>query len=203
MLRIGSRAQVMHGTAKMTGGGLKKKDLKYNKQGKIVSKKMSAMAKKEKRLQKAGYTTKKGQFGAVKIMKGGDTEVPRTKLELQNTIPNTLILNDNTTRTIFYLMGNVKWEDKGVWWKSEDDDKYIFAGNSIPKYSSGKEINRINRGKLSYFITDEKPDDYTSGRAHNITKIKYQYCPLLDIQWYDNNFEPIKGQDLSLLVSEL
>ena len=38
-LRIGSRAQVMHGTAKMTGGGLKKKDLKYNKQGKIVSKK--------------------------------------------------------------------------------------------------------------------------------------------------------------------
>ena len=72
MLRIGSRAQVMHGNAKMTGGGLKKKDLKYNKQGKIVSKKMSAMAKKEKRLQKAGYTTKKGQFGAVKIMKGGN-----------------------------------------------------------------------------------------------------------------------------------
>jgi hypothetical protein len=37
---------------------------------------MSTMAKKEKRLQKAGYTTKKGQFGAVridskKIMKGG------------------------------------------------------------------------------------------------------------------------------------
>ena len=63
MQRIGSRAQVMHGNAKMTGGGLKKKDLKYNKQGKIVSKKMSAMAKKEKRLQKAGYTTKKGQFG--------------------------------------------------------------------------------------------------------------------------------------------
>ena len=31
MQRIGSRAQVMHGTAKMTGGGLKKKDLKYNK----------------------------------------------------------------------------------------------------------------------------------------------------------------------------
>ena len=76
MQRIGSRSQVMHGNAKMTGGGLKKKDLKYNKQGKIVSKKMSAMAKKEKRLQKAGYTTKKGQFGAVrinsnKIMKGG------------------------------------------------------------------------------------------------------------------------------------
>jgi hypothetical protein len=71
MQRVGSRAQVMHGNAKMTGGGLKKKDLKYNKQGKIVSKKMSALAKKEKRLQKAGYTTKKGQFGSVKVMKGG------------------------------------------------------------------------------------------------------------------------------------
>ena len=70
MQRIGSRAQVMHGNAKQTGGGLKKKDLKYNKQGKIVSKKMSAIAKKEKRLQKAGYTTKKGQFGAVRTMRG-------------------------------------------------------------------------------------------------------------------------------------
>ena len=70
MQRIGSRAQVMHGNAKMTGGGLRKKDLKYNKQGKIVSKKMSQRAKKEKRLQKAGYTTVKGQFGAVN-MDGG------------------------------------------------------------------------------------------------------------------------------------
>ena len=71
MQRVGSRAQVMHGNARMTGGGLRKKDLKYNKQGKIVSKKMSKLAKKEKRLKKAGYTTRKGQFGAVRIMKGG------------------------------------------------------------------------------------------------------------------------------------
>ena len=44
--RIGSRAMVMHGTARQTSGGLKKKDLKYNKQGRIVSKKASALAKK-------------------------------------------------------------------------------------------------------------------------------------------------------------
>ena len=62
MQRVGCRAQVMHGNAKMTGGGLRKKDLKYNKKGKIVSKKMSKLAKKEKRLQKAGYTTKKSIF---------------------------------------------------------------------------------------------------------------------------------------------
>ena len=39
---IGSRAQVMHGTADHTSGGLKKGDLKYNKSGRIVSRKKSA-----------------------------------------------------------------------------------------------------------------------------------------------------------------
>jgi hypothetical protein len=65
----GSRAQVMNGTALKTAGnpGLFKKDLMYNKQGRIVSKKASARAKKENRLVKAGYVTKKGQFGAVKV----------------------------------------------------------------------------------------------------------------------------------------
>lgn len=63
----GSRAQVMHGTAYKTSGGLKKSDLLQNKNGRIVSKKKHSTAKKEKRLVKAGYGTKKGRFGAVKI----------------------------------------------------------------------------------------------------------------------------------------
>lgn len=66
MSRVGSRAQVMHGTAKMTSGGLTKKNLKYNKRGKIVSKKASTRAKKSKTLIKAGYKTAKGRFGFVK-----------------------------------------------------------------------------------------------------------------------------------------
>ena len=61
--KIGSRAQVMHGTAKMTGGGLTKRQLKYNKHGKIVSIKASKAAKKSKNLIKGGYITKKGIFG--------------------------------------------------------------------------------------------------------------------------------------------
>ena len=44
-----------------------KKDLKYNKWGSIVSKKKSEEAKKGKRLEKAGWTAKKGKFGAVRI----------------------------------------------------------------------------------------------------------------------------------------
>lgn len=63
----GTRAEVMHGTAKKTSGGLTKDDLKYNNQGRIVSKKASSRAKKENRLVKSGYVTKKGQFGAVKV----------------------------------------------------------------------------------------------------------------------------------------
>ena len=65
----GSRAQVMQGTAKKTTGGLTKSQLKYNKQGKIVSKKASALATKNNRLVKAGYITRKGEFGVQ--MRGG------------------------------------------------------------------------------------------------------------------------------------
>jgi hypothetical protein len=68
-MAIGSRAQVMHGTAHHTSGGLTKGDLKYNKAGRIVSRKKSASAKKDKRLEKAGYKTRKGKFGAVKVEK--------------------------------------------------------------------------------------------------------------------------------------
>ena len=67
---VGSRAEVWHGTAKKTSGGLMKKDLKMNKAGRIVSRKMSDRAKKEKRLEKAGYKTKKGVFKLFKRKKG-------------------------------------------------------------------------------------------------------------------------------------
>jgi len=63
----GSRAQVMHGTAFKTSGGLKKHELLQNKSGRIVSRKKHGTAKRENRLVKAGYGTKKGHFGAVKL----------------------------------------------------------------------------------------------------------------------------------------
>jgi hypothetical protein len=62
----GSRAQVWHGTAHSTEYGLKKDNLVFNKRGRYVSKKKHTLAKKEKRLQKYGYFTKKGKFGYVK-----------------------------------------------------------------------------------------------------------------------------------------
>jgi len=68
---VGSRAQVMHGTADHTSGGLTKGDLKYNKAGRIVSRKKSMKAKKENRLVKLGFKTRKGKFGLVKKGKKG------------------------------------------------------------------------------------------------------------------------------------
>jgi hypothetical protein len=63
---FGSRAEVFHGNAKKTTGGLTKKDLIKNKHGEIVSRKKHITAKREKRLEKHGYFAKKGKFGFVK-----------------------------------------------------------------------------------------------------------------------------------------
>jgi hypothetical protein len=66
---MGSRAQVWHGTAYKTSGGLTRNNLMQNKSGRIVSKEKHNTAKKEKRLVKAGYGTKKGKFGFVLLGK--------------------------------------------------------------------------------------------------------------------------------------
>lgn len=74
----GSRAEVFHGTALKTTGGLIKKDLMKNKHGEIVSKKKHMTAKKEKRLEKHGYFAKKGKFGYVKKTPKASTKKNRT-----------------------------------------------------------------------------------------------------------------------------
>lgn len=63
MQSTGSRAQVWHGTAKKTSGGLTKTHLMMNKHGRIVSRKKHASGKKTiKNLKKLGYVAKKGEF---------------------------------------------------------------------------------------------------------------------------------------------
>jgi hypothetical protein len=64
---IGSRAQVHHGNAYKTKGELTKSDLMMNKHGRIVSVRKHRTAKKEKRLEKAGYYTRRGRFGFVYV----------------------------------------------------------------------------------------------------------------------------------------
>ena len=85
---VGSRAQVMNGTAYKTtygaakpkGDALTKSHLKYNKNGRIVSKsKSSKKGKLLAQLRRAGYTTQKGKFGAVKINGRRTRKKRRTK----------------------------------------------------------------------------------------------------------------------------
>ena len=70
---FGSRTQVMNKTAYKTTGGLTLSDLVMNKWGRIVSAKKHATAKKEKRLENAGYFAKKGKFGFVKKTRSNRT----------------------------------------------------------------------------------------------------------------------------------
>jgi len=72
----GTRAEVMHGNAKHTSGGLEKKDLMMNKRGRIVSRKKSKTAKKMKRLEKAGFKPKRGTF---KLFKKSDGKTKKNR----------------------------------------------------------------------------------------------------------------------------
>jgi hypothetical protein len=68
----GSKAQVWHGTARHTSGGLTKKDLMRHK-GKIVSRRKHAAGLKAiRKLRKLGYVAKKGTFKLFKKQRGGN-----------------------------------------------------------------------------------------------------------------------------------
>ena len=78
---VGTRAEVWHRTAFKTsygktksegGDALTRVNLMKNKHGRIVSKeKASKKTQLLKQLRDAGYTTKKGKFGAIKTAKKG------------------------------------------------------------------------------------------------------------------------------------
>lgn len=63
---FGSRIQVLRGSAYKTAGGLLTGDLMMNKHGRVVSVLKHKTAKKERRLEKAGFFAEKGKFGFVK-----------------------------------------------------------------------------------------------------------------------------------------
>lgn len=137
---IGSRAKVMHGKAKQTSGGLRKKDLKYNNRGKIVSRKASYRAKKNNNLVKAGFITKKGIFGVIK--KGGVSANQLPPLE-RGQLSSSEILDN------FYLCSQVRHDkpiiDNLVPFGSfaELDNKYKNETNAL-KYIKNKKINIKN-----------------------------------------------------------
>ncbi len=75
----GSRAQVWHGTAYKTTGGLTKDKLMMNKHGRIVSKKKHHTEKKRGQLAKMGFKPKKGTFKAFKKSDGHGAKKSRRR----------------------------------------------------------------------------------------------------------------------------
>lgn len=66
---VGSRAQVFHGTADQTSGGLTRNDLVMSKSGEIVSKKKQMLAKKRSNpLSKFITEAKKSKGKSFKLM---------------------------------------------------------------------------------------------------------------------------------------
>ena len=77
---VGSRAQVWHGTAFKTTGGLNKPHLLMNKHGRVVSMKNHKHEKKIDRLGKHGIKAKRGIFGpGNKSEKKNSSRKKRTK----------------------------------------------------------------------------------------------------------------------------
>ena len=64
--KIGTKAEVWHQTAKQTKGGITKNGLTKTKHDRIVFKSKSAAAKKNNNLGKAGISTRKNEFGAIR-----------------------------------------------------------------------------------------------------------------------------------------
>ena len=88
----GSKAQVWHGSARHTSGGLHKKDLMKTKSGRIVSRRKHSLGKKAiKTLKRMGYIAKKGTFKlfrkGVRTMKrrGGALEIPGIQITTTST----------------------------------------------------------------------------------------------------------------------
>jgi hypothetical protein len=84
-MKVGSKAQVFHGTAERTTGGLKRADLMQTNAGRIVSRKQHEQGKKAiQRLRNAGYVAKKGEFKLFKKASASSKAKP-TRTRAQHT----------------------------------------------------------------------------------------------------------------------
>ncbi len=112
---FGSRIQVFNGTAYKTEGELTKSQLMMNKWGRIVSVLKYHTAKKEKRLEKAGYFAKKGKFGYVKksAKKGSNVGRKTRKVKGGNPLNKLLAIKTTTTKYMDEVPPPVEEQGRG------------------------------------------------------------------------------------------
>ena len=82
----GSRREVHNGTAYKTSGGLIKKDILLNKNGRIVSALKHKTAKKERRLERHGFFAQKGKFGMVRRPPRARSSKSKTRTRRRRTV---------------------------------------------------------------------------------------------------------------------
>ena len=147
---MGTRAQVWHGTAYKTSGGLTKNDLTQNKNGRIVSKSKHTSAKKEKRLIKHGFGTKKGKFGFVKMNSHSKTKRTRGGAPYGNSYSPAAVAayRSNISNDVQFEAGNASGGSrkrrggKGYGWLNGSNSLQFQAGNS----SGGSRKRRGGKG---------------------------------------------------------
>ena len=166
-LKIGSRAQVMHGKAEKTSGGLKKKDLKY-KNKRIISIKASKAAKKSDNLRKSGYFTIKGKFGSFKknkkkIKKGGAEFIPPNYENIQNfskrirkhitNVNDIDVKNLNTYQIKNKEYNKIKKNISNKKFDSRINNQYKKYCNTLTKYINNKKNKALtNLTNLTHII---------------------------------------------------
>ena len=180
---FGSRAQVMHGNAIKTTGGLTKKHLKYNKYGKIVSRKASAIATKSNKLVKAGYVTTKGLF-RINTKGGGNNNMnspPTLKRQrnngnnVRNIDPLKALRFNHDTDNNNNNSNNPNSAKNNAVHKSEHDNiitKLQKAINISMSYIIGKKSNRsrsrISKNDHKIDVSDyEKPNNSIYNLSYN------------------------------------
>ena len=183
--KIGSRAQVIHGTAMKTSGGLTKKDLKYNKWGKIVSIKASEAAKKSDNLTKAGYVAKKGKFGAVKVKKSKSKSI---KFKVKG--GNITFRNFKDKGYIFCAI------DKMIllYEKKENDDSENLNLQELQFYTT-KNFTKNNEEEIGVIIMPKKLYEYNS----YLTRLKNEiHTNNFYIWWHQEKIsDEILGHELT------
>ena len=201
--RIGSRAQVMHETVKMTSGGLTKKQLKYNKYGKIVSIKASNASKKSKNLIKAGYIAKKGHF---KVFKNKNKYLQKAGMNhnndlFSNIVPmyrkkhndglinkkrnniNKLIKNETETEKYIFEIQKHLINTKNIGLSNGINTLYTFLMHlkDLGTHIYVKDIFTTKHGSFTFFKNLMNPELTNENKNKNI------FCSTVLPQYYQSN----------------
>lgn len=167
----------MHGNATKTSGGLTKSQLKYNKQGKIVSKKASALAKKNNRLVKAGFITRKGEFGISGKMRGGVGEWD----EHNDSSDDVHILYDDPE------FGNKVWCLRNI--LTSDNIEYILQ-ETASLLNQNKTITMIQYTHLiyTYIVTIINLYLWNNNINYKVTMVGLKKHNRRGVRWHRNGY---------------